>query len=225
MASVPDGRGGVSYPPTGRDRETLTETELRVITAAIDTIVEVGYARASSNEILRRAGCTWGVLQHRFGSREKLLVAVLEVVSRDYSDAMATATIPDGPLNERILAYLEILADFYGSTKYLAALQILLNLGHDPETSEETRLVMQGVADRATADINRLQRAVLGRPPSKQLSRILMHAGRGVPVSHLIEATATPGVEPATRPQKASASERMDREVLARALELLIESS
>ena len=52
-------------------------TRERVIAAAVDSILERGFYRASSNEIARRAGVTWGVIQHHFGTREALMLAVL----------------------------------------------------------------------------------------------------------------------------------------------------
>ena len=62
----------------GRTRRTDGEqTWRRVLDAAEECILELGYYQASSNEIARRAGVTWGVIQHQFGTREGLLLAVL----------------------------------------------------------------------------------------------------------------------------------------------------
>ena len=55
------------------------DTRDRVIKAAIECIIELGFYRGSStNEIARRAGVTWGVIQWYFGNREGLMLAVLE---------------------------------------------------------------------------------------------------------------------------------------------------
>ena len=50
----------------------------RVIDAAIACILDQGFYRASSNAIAERAGVTWGVIQYHFGTREALMLAVLE---------------------------------------------------------------------------------------------------------------------------------------------------
>ena len=54
------------------------QTRTRVLESAVACIDELGIARASSNEIARRAGMTWGAIQHHFGSREDLLLSVIE---------------------------------------------------------------------------------------------------------------------------------------------------
>ncbi len=55
------------------------DTRARVIKAATECIIELGFYRGSStNEIARRAGVTWGVIQWYFGNREGLMLAVLE---------------------------------------------------------------------------------------------------------------------------------------------------
>jgi AcrR family transcriptional regulator len=65
-------------PATVRRRRSDGEvTRRKVLDAAIETILEVGYYQASSNAIARRAGVTWGALQHQFGTREALLLEVL----------------------------------------------------------------------------------------------------------------------------------------------------
>ena len=43
-------------------------TRNRVISAVIGIIKEQGFAAASSTRIARRAGVTWGAVQHHFGS-------------------------------------------------------------------------------------------------------------------------------------------------------------
>ena len=62
-----------------RTQATETDTRDRVIKAAVECIIELGFYRGSStNEIARKAGVTWGVIQWYFGNREGLMLAVLE---------------------------------------------------------------------------------------------------------------------------------------------------
>jgi AcrR family transcriptional regulator len=62
-------------------------TRRRLLDAAIACIVDEGFYRASSNRIARRAGVTWGVIQHHFGTRENLL---LEVVREGIDELVTT---------------------------------------------------------------------------------------------------------------------------------------
>ena len=60
-----------------RRRSDGEVTRARVLTAAVESILAKGYYQTSSNEIARRAGGTWGTLQHQFGTREALLLELL----------------------------------------------------------------------------------------------------------------------------------------------------
>jgi AcrR family transcriptional regulator len=110
-----------------------------VLQAAIDSILEKGYYQTSSNEIARRAGVTWGAIQHQFGTREQLLLEVMNDRWHDLQEQVATARIQGATLEDRLAAVLEVLSTHYGEPASLAHTQIMLDLSHDPNTSKETR--------------------------------------------------------------------------------------
>ncbi len=110
-----------------------------MLDAAVETILDRGYYQASSNEIARRAGVTWGTIQHQFGTREALLLAVLNDRWAAFDERMATAEIHGDTLEERLAAVLDVLASHYEQPAQLAQLQILLDLSHNPNTSTDTR--------------------------------------------------------------------------------------
>ena len=58
-------------PPRERRSQTerTAETRERVMAAVVESIAEVGYPKTTANEIARRAGVTWGAVQHHFGER------------------------------------------------------------------------------------------------------------------------------------------------------------
>ena len=43
----------------------------------LECIAEQGFQRATASEITRRAGVTWGAVQHHFGGKDGLFEAVL----------------------------------------------------------------------------------------------------------------------------------------------------
>ena len=132
-------------PRTRRDPEA---TRRKVIDAAVESILDVGYYESSSNEIARRAGVTWGVIQHQFGTREALLLEVLDDMWARLQASVASADVGTGALEERLGALLEVLALHYGSPEHLVALQIGLDLANNPNTSAETRRAVIRHADR-----------------------------------------------------------------------------
>jgi len=119
-----------------------------VIDAAVESILDVGYYESSSNEIARRAGVTWGVIQHQFGTREALLLEVLDDMWARLQASVASADVGTGTLEERLRALLDVLALHYGSPEHLVALQIGLDLANNPNTSAATRRAVIRHADR-----------------------------------------------------------------------------
>lgn len=67
------------------------ETTRRLIDVAHEHFANEGYARASTEEIVRRASVTRGALYHHFGSKEGLFLAVLDVVLRDIAAQVEAA--------------------------------------------------------------------------------------------------------------------------------------
>jgi AcrR family transcriptional regulator len=137
-------------------------TRERMVEAAITCILERGFYRASSNEIARQAGVSWGVIQHHFGTREALLVAVLEDGARRFTETVEKAAIDGDTPRQRMEQLVDILVAYYGSREYLADVQILLNMEHDPNTSLEVRRTMQETAKRSFAHVRRLLTQAIG---------------------------------------------------------------
>jgi AcrR family transcriptional regulator len=119
-----------------------------VLDAAVASILDKGYYRTSSNEIARRAGVTWGTLQHQFGSRELLLLEVLNQRWHDLQHEMATAEVRGTTLEARLHSVLDVLATHYGEPAQLASLQILLDLSRDPEVSKATKRAIDEHGER-----------------------------------------------------------------------------
>jgi AcrR family transcriptional regulator len=54
------------------------EMRIRILEAAIDALVEKGYAKLSNNDITERAGISRGAMHHHFASRRDLVGALIE---------------------------------------------------------------------------------------------------------------------------------------------------
>jgi AcrR family transcriptional regulator len=190
---------------TGNGESTRT----RVIEAALTCIAEKGYYRASSNEIARTAGVTWGVIAHHFGSREALMLAALERAAQRLHDTVVGSEVSGATLEVRLGRYLEVLTEHYGQPTYLAYLQILTNLSRDPQTSERTAEVIARNNEMLHADVISLQGAVLGPVKSgSDVSGFLFHSCRGLALSHLVlRSGAVSGAAdlPETRTERAHA--------------------
>ena len=115
-----------------------TTTSAKVIDAAVQCILDEGFYRASSNQIARRAGVTWGVIQYHFGTREGLLLAVFRHSADALLAHLENATITGDTTHERLESLADVIWSYYRRPEFLAYMQILLNLTHDPTTAEDT---------------------------------------------------------------------------------------
>lgn len=144
------------------------DTRDRVIKAAVECIIELGFYRGSStNEIARRAGVTWGVIQWYFGNREGLMLAVLEDGASHMVETVEGAHIEGPTVADRMSQLIDVFLAHYGRPDYLASLQVLLNMDHDPRTSSDVRKTMREVAERCNTHVRRLLREALGPAANK----------------------------------------------------------
>jgi AcrR family transcriptional regulator len=164
------------------------DTRDRVIQAAVECIIELGFYRGSStNEIARRAGVTWGVIQWYFGNREGLMLAVLQEGAGHMVATVEAADI-DGPtVVERMSQLIDVFSAHYARPEYLASLQVLLNMDHDPRTSAEVRRTMLEAAERSNTHVRRLLRQALGPAATKSdLATTIFLVIRGFAFSQLL---------------------------------------
>ena len=204
---------------------TATETaNRRILTATIDCILDRGFYRASSNEIARRAGMTWGAIQYHFGTREKLMLAALEVFNRDFEATLVAAHEGDfydsGSVAERLEKLAGLLALQYARPQYLATLQIILNLSHNPETSAETAAALEHFEATLSAQLTSLIARAIGGGADEDAVTFVFHALRGLSVSHLINAETTARRVPL---EQHAVSLQQEAHRLAEALALFIE--
>jgi Transcriptional regulator len=107
-------------------------TRQRLIQAAVEMIAEVGYAAATTTVISQRAGVTRGAFQHHFRSKNDVMLAILNEMSKQVNVGLEAAPLAALPLSERIDALLDHYYRAYGTKLHFAAIQIWLNALRDP---------------------------------------------------------------------------------------------
>jgi AcrR family transcriptional regulator len=195
------------------------DTRQRVIDGAIECILERGFYRSSSNAVAEHVGLSWGVIQYYFGTRESLMLAVLEDGSRRLIETVSTADITGDTLTDRIEEYFVTLERYYGDPRYLAFIQVLLNLSHDPRTSAQTLETMTRISKVVDVELDRLTTKLFAGVPVRQrrLRSLVFHVLRGLALSEVMLGTLPFDSSRPTRELRAQ------RRLAARALSLLIE--
>lgn len=124
-------------PSTARARrshaERSAETRERVTSAVVESIAAVGYQRTTAAEIARRAGVTWGAVQHHFGDKDGILMAVLEDSFDRFAARLGESTADEEGLDERVARFVEKAWEHFSSPHYRSTFEILLNLPDDVE--------------------------------------------------------------------------------------------
>ncbi len=172
----------------GTSRRTQTERRAHTRTALLDAtvacLVDRGYGRTSTNDIIRLAGVSRGALLHHFASRAELMgEAVGHVFDRcemEFREAFAQLPVEQRTLEVAVLG----LWDIFRGPSYDAALELLVAARTDPEL----KAVLQGVLDRlernATADLGVLFPGTASGPEARAIVRFAFAALQGAAISH-----------------------------------------
>jgi len=124
-----------SQPPARERRshaERTAETRERVMTAVVEAIADVGFTRATAAEISRRAGVTWGAVQHHFGDKDGILMAVLEESFNRF--AVVLGKPPEEEEQEkRVARFVDRSWEHFSGPHYRSTFEILLNLPDEIE--------------------------------------------------------------------------------------------
>lgn len=134
------------------------ETVARLLQASIDTIIEVGYARASAAVITKRAGVSVGALFRHFETMGDFMAATAYEVLRRQLETF-TKQVAEIPADRPALpAALTILRDITaGSTS-----AVLYELMVAARTDEKLKETLQNVLGQYSAKIHDAARALPG---------------------------------------------------------------
>ena len=117
-------------PPRRRARrsqaERTAETRAKVIAAVIGCVGDVGYAGATAVAITRRAGVTWGAVQHHFGGKEGLFLAVVEDSFARFASQLPDIASEGQSLEKRVSLFVDGAWQHFSSPAYRATWQAQL---------------------------------------------------------------------------------------------------
>jgi AcrR family transcriptional regulator len=122
----------MSAPVRRTQAERTAETRRRILDAVVESIAEVGFQRTTATEIARRAGVTWGAVQHHFGAKGGILEAVLEDTFERF-EARLGDIATDLPLARRVSLFVERAWEHFASPHFRSTFEILLHHGKGGE--------------------------------------------------------------------------------------------
>lgn len=115
--------------------ERTADTRLKLLDAAIECLIEQGYAGTTTIAVCKRAGVSHGSLQHHFGKRDALLGAALERVYARLRDRVVKSleAVPEG--EPRIEAMVDVMWEGFGAREFKAVLELWMAAANQPDLS------------------------------------------------------------------------------------------
>jgi len=132
---VAGSRPAVATRPRRTQAERTAETRARILDAVVESIAEVGFGRTTASEIARRAGVTWGAVQHHFGGKDGILEAVLDESFGRFAERLADIPTAGAPLAERVSLFIDRAWEHFGSPHYRSTFEILLSYTRAPDAA------------------------------------------------------------------------------------------
>lgn len=144
---------------TTRDKQrTFTETARRaqIVAAAIETIADVGYARASFAQIAKRAGLSsTGLISYHFAGKDELIAQIVAETYTAIEQFMTRRMEHQSTAAGALQTYIRANVEFIGThrTQMKALLDIFLNGGihYDATTEQAVVSPVEGILRRGQA--------------------------------------------------------------------------
>lgn len=161
-------------PERRTQAERTAGTQAKLLDAAIECLVELGFAKTSTQEIARRAGVSRGAQLHHFPTKESLVTAAVgHLVERRLDEILATNPDPERGV--------EVLSEAFSGPLFYAALELWVAARTDKALHE----AMLPLERRVSEAIMGGAAAVMGSRMSTESIELTVELARGLAVSAL----------------------------------------
>ena len=158
----------------------------RLLDATVEILVERGFAGTTTTLVSRRAGVSRGAQLHHFPTKNDLVFAAVDHLTRVRGEELAAAAARLPRDVRRTRGVLEMLADHFTSPVFVAALELWVAARTDPELLAEVAPLEQ----RVGRETHRLTVELLGadesRPGVRELVQATLDLVRGLGLASTI---------------------------------------
>jgi AcrR family transcriptional regulator len=158
----------------------------RLLEATVDCLVERGWSGTSTTLVSQRAGVSRGAQLHHFPTKNDLVIAAVEHLSRARDDEMVgrTAELPTGPGRTR--AALEVLGELFTAPLFTAALEVWVAARNDEALHQavtELEATVGRTAHRHTVEALGVDETV---PGNRELVQATLDLVRGLGLANTL---------------------------------------
>lgn len=126
----------IATAPRRAEQERSQVSRRRLIEAAVSALMDMGYSGMTLSAIARRAGLTTGAVQYHFGSKDDLLLEMLDVLFLGTSfltpESETEASAEGVGLYRRCEIFVERSMHTYGQPNYFLIWEIIIATRRDP---------------------------------------------------------------------------------------------
>jgi AcrR family transcriptional regulator len=170
-----------------RDQATRSrEAREKLLAAAIDVLLDKGYAGLTTKEVALRAGLSNGALMHHYENKEELIVAATAAVYDESLERARKSAGTQEALEDPIDYYAADLMAVYFDWPFVAALEVAVVARTDPSLMARIRPVMDRfwtVRDRLWLDV--LAKAGYAPDQAQMALALTLNVVRGLAVHNL----------------------------------------
>jgi AcrR family transcriptional regulator len=177
--------------PRRNQAERSAATREALLDATLECLVRDGYASTTTARVAERAGVSRGAHLHHFQTRDALLAAAADHLTRRRGERLLEAAdaLPDG--TDRVRRGLDLLWDSYANPLYQATLDLWTHGRTDAELREHL-IPIERQLDRQTMELSRhLFPALAVSPDFERLVELALATIRGLVVLDTLHAGGT----------------------------------
>ncbi|MCE6996668.1 TetR family transcriptional regulator [Saccharothrix sp. S26] len=169
-----------------RQADRSRETRRKLMEATVECLVEHGWAGTTTTVVAERAGVSRGAQLHHFRTRGELVAAAVEHLGAEsVLDLKERARqVDESSPRGRIAAVVELIADFYASDLFTAALELWVAARTDPDL----KTVVVPLEVRLGRETHRLAVELLGadegKPGVRETVQLTLDLVRGLALAN-----------------------------------------
>jgi AcrR family transcriptional regulator len=169
-----------------RQQQRSRSTQRRVLEAAVECLVERGWAGTTTTLVAERARVSRGAQLHHYRTKSALLIAAVEHLAERRSAELRAEAAALPPEGDRVAATIGLLASLFTGPLFSAALEVWVAARTDPTL----RTALLPVEARFGREVHRLTVELLGadesRPGVRESVQATLDLMRGLGVASLL---------------------------------------
>ncbi|NUT97442.1 MAG: TetR family transcriptional regulator [Saccharothrix sp.] len=164
-----------------RQADRSRETRRKLMEATVECLVELGWSGTTTTVVAERAGVSRGAQLHHFRTRGELVAAAVEHLG---AESVLHLKERAARVNGSTVAVVELIADFYASDLFTAALELWVAARTDPDL----KTVVVPLEVRLGRETHRLAVELLGadetKPGVREAVQITLDLVRGLALAN-----------------------------------------